>query len=98
VAGLRRGISGTALYGDLTRGPRVVNEASRAALRAMLGEIRSGEFAREWLAEVAAGRPTLTRLLTEADADPIESGRRRALGDPPKADPSGRPDERGESK
>ena len=82
VAGMRRGISGTALYGDLTRGPRVVNEASRVALRAMLGEIRSGEFAREWLAEVAAGGKTLARLLTEAEADPIEAGRRRALGDP----------------
>jgi ketol-acid reductoisomerase len=98
VAGLRRGISGTALYGDLTRGPRVVDAASRAVLRAMLGEIRSGEFAREWLAEVAAGRPTLTRLLTEADADPIEAGRRRALGEPPDAEPPGRPAGREESK
>jgi ketol-acid reductoisomerase len=79
VAGLRQGISGTALYGDLTRGPRVVNESSRAALKAMLREIRSGEFAREWLAEVAAGRPRLKELLTEADQDPIEAGRRRAL-------------------
>ena len=91
VAGLRRGISGTALYGDLTRGPRVVNETTRAALRAMLREIRSGEFAREWLADVAAGRPTLTRLLTEADADPIEAGRRRALGGPPDPEPPGDP-------
>ncbi len=81
VAGLRRGISGTALYGDLTRGPRVVNETSRAAMREMLAEIRSGAFAREWLAEVAAGKPELTRLLEQADADPIEAGRRRALGD-----------------
>ncbi len=80
VAGLRRGISGTALYGDLTRGPRVVNESSREAMREMLAEIRSGAFAREWLAEVAAGKPTLTRLLNEGDADPIEAGRRRALG------------------
>ena len=80
VAGLRRGISGTALYGDLTRGPRVVNEASRAALRTMLREIQSGDFAREWLAEVAAGRAMLDRLLNQADADPIEAGRRRALG------------------
>ena len=94
VAGLRRGISGTALYGDLTRGPRVVNEATRAALQAMLREIRSGEFAREWLAEVAAGRPTLERLLAEADVDPIEAGRRRALGVPEEparaGDPPGR--------
>jgi len=81
VAGLRRGISGTALYGDLTRGPRVINAASREALERMLAEIRSGEFAREWLAEVAAGRPVLDRLLAEAEADPIEEGRRRALGE-----------------
>lgn len=80
VAGLRRGISGTALYGDLTRGPRVINERSRAELRAMLAEIRSGDFAREWLAEVASGKPTLGRLLAEGDADPIEAGRIRALG------------------
>lgn len=80
VAGLRRGISGTALYGDLTRGPRVVNESSRAAMREMLAEIRSGAFAREWLAEVAAGKPVLTRLLQAGDSDPIEIGRRRALG------------------
>jgi len=80
VAGLRRGISGTALYGDLTRGPRVINEQSRAELRAMLAEIRSGDFAREWLAEVASGKPTLGRLLAAGDADPIEAGRIRALG------------------
>jgi ketol-acid reductoisomerase len=98
VAGLRRGISGTALYGDLTRGSRVINERSRAEMRAMLGEIRSGDFAREWLAEVAAGKPTLSRLLAEGDADPIESGRTRALGgatsDRP---PAGGGDPRGES-
>ena len=80
VAGLRRGISGTALYGDLTRGPRVIDESSRAAMEHILTEIRSGEFAREWLAEVAAGRTRLNRLLAEGDADPIEEGRRRALG------------------
>jgi len=81
VAGLRRGISGTALYGDLTRGPRVIGPASRWAMERMLAEIRSGEFAREWLAEVATGRPLLDRLLAAGDADPIEEGRRRALGE-----------------
>ncbi len=89
VAGLRRGISGTALYGDLTRGPRVVNEQSRAELRAMLAEIRSGEFAHEWLAEVAAGKPLLNRLLAAGDADPIEAGRRLAVGGPPSGAPGG---------
>ncbi len=85
VAGLRRGISGTALYGDLTRGPRVINEVSRQAMESMLAEIRSGAFAREWLAEVAAGRPQLNRLLAEGDADAIEEGRRRALGGSPES-------------
>ncbi len=85
VAGLRRGISGTALYGDLTRGPRVINAQSRAAMRDLLAEIQSGGFAREWLAEVAAGKPVLTRLLAAADADPVETGRRRALGAAPGA-------------
>jgi ketol-acid reductoisomerase len=83
VAGLRRGISGTALYGDLTRGPRVIGEPSRAAMRELLAEVRSGEFAREWLAEAAAGKPTLQRLLAEGDRAPIEEGRRRALGTGP---------------
>ena len=87
VAGLRRGISGTALYGDLTRGPRVIGPASRWAMERMLAEIRSGEFAREWLAEVATGRPLLDRLLAAGDADPIEEGRRRALGET--AEPAG---------
>ena len=91
VAGLRRGISGTALYGDLTRGPRVIDAGSRAAMRELLGEIRSGAFAREWLAEVAAGRPELTRLLAAADAAPIEDGRRRALGGEPSPAPGEAP-------
>jgi ketol-acid reductoisomerase len=49
MLGMRAGISRTALYGDLTRGPRVVGEASRNAMVAILEEIRSGAFAREWL-------------------------------------------------
>src|SRR6185295_518685 len=44
VQGLRRAISGTALFGDVTRGPRVIGEASRAAMREILGEIQSGAF------------------------------------------------------
>jgi hypothetical protein len=53
IAGFRRAISGTALYGDLTRGPRVVGEPARGAMSAILDEIRSGAFAREWTAEVS---------------------------------------------
>jgi ketol-acid reductoisomerase len=79
IAGMREGISGTALYGDLTRGPRVIGEATRTAMRVMLEDIRSGAFAREWKAEEAAGRPRLTAALARARAHAIESARRRAL-------------------
>ena len=80
VAGLRRGISGTALYGDLTRGPRVVGEPARAAMAAVLDEIRSGAFAREWAAEFARGSPRLTAAVAQAAEHPIEQARARALG------------------
>jgi ketol-acid reductoisomerase len=88
VAGMREGISGTALYGDLTRGPNVIGEASRAAMRQALEEIRSGAFAKAWIAEAAAGRPWLAPRQREAASHPIEVARRRALGEagaPPKA-------------
>jgi ketol-acid reductoisomerase len=80
VAGLRRGISGTALFGDLTRGSRVVGDASRGELRRMLDEVRSGAFAREWAEEVGRGRPRIAAGLEESDRHPIEAARRRALG------------------
>jgi ketol-acid reductoisomerase len=65
-------ISDTAKYGDLTRGPRVVNERSKNEMRKVLKEIRTGRFAREWIAENAAGNRNYKRLL-QADYDhPIE--------------------------
>ncbi len=83
VAGMRRGISGTALFGDLTRGPRVVGEASRAAMAALLEEIRTGAFAREWAEEFARGSPTLAAAVAQTAAHPIERARTRALGGTP---------------
>ena len=80
VSGMRAGISGTACYGDVTRGPRVIGEATRAHMREMLAEIRSGAFAREWGAEAAAGRPRLDALLAASAAHPLEAARRKALG------------------
>src|SRR5881409_124597 len=71
VAGMRRGISGTALFGDLTRGPRVIGEASRAAMRRILEEIRSGDFAREWMKEVASGSGRLDALVEKAAGHPM---------------------------
>src|SRR5262249_12336118 len=86
VAGLRAEISGTALYGDLTRGPRVIGEPVRAAMAAILEEIRSGALAREWSNEVAAGRPRLGAALERAAASPIERARAAALGEEPGPD------------
>lgn len=83
IAGMRRAISGTALFGDLTRGPRVIGEPARSELRRLLGEIQSGAFAREWAAEVASGKERIAAALAAADAHPIEEARRRALGGGP---------------
>ena len=54
---MRYSVSDTAEYGDLTRGPRVIGDASKQAMAQLLADIQSGEFAREWVAEDdAAGR------------------------------------------
>ncbi len=69
---MRYSVSDTAEYGDYTRGPRIINDATRAEMRRILAEIRSGEFAREWIAEDDAGRPNFTRLREEGHNHPIE--------------------------
>ena len=51
IAGMRYSISNTAEYGDYTRGKRVITDETREAMKKILGEIQSGEFAREWIAE-----------------------------------------------
>jgi ketol-acid reductoisomerase len=56
---MRFSVSDTAEYGDISRGPRIVTEQTRETMREILGEIQSGEFAEEWMAEVAAGTPNL---------------------------------------
>jgi ketol-acid reductoisomerase len=53
---MRYSVSDTAEYGDYTRGPRIVNEQTRAEMKKILSEIQSGQFAREWMAENKAGR------------------------------------------
>ncbi len=78
-AGFRDGISGTARYGAMTRGPRVVGEASRGEMKAILEEIRSGAFAREWAAEASRGPGRLAGEMDRARLHAIENARRRAL-------------------
>lgn len=73
IAGMRESISLTAEYGDYTRGPRVVGEATRRELRAMLAEVRSGEFAAELAREIAAGTPTVQRERAAARRHLIET-------------------------
>ncbi|MBI5866084.1 MAG: ketol-acid reductoisomerase [Planctomycetes bacterium] len=81
---MRERISSTARYGDLTRGPRLVDDAVRSRMRAMLEEIRSGSFAREFLDDAAAGAAKSRALMQRDAAHPIEATgaamRRLALG------------------
>jgi len=65
IAKMHQFISETAKYGDLTRGPRIVNERVKNEMRRVLKEIRSGRFARQWVRENRAGRPNYQRLLKE---------------------------------
>ena len=57
--------STTAEYGDLTRGSRVISDESRAAMKQLLQEIQSGDFAREWIAENRAGQENFKRMREE---------------------------------
>jgi ketol-acid reductoisomerase len=65
-------ISDTAAWGDMVSGPRVVDDASRAAMKAILNDIQDGTFARNWIAENENGMPEFKRMM-QADLDhPIE--------------------------
>ncbi len=72
IAGMRYSISNTAEYGDMTRGSRVIGEPSRAAMKKLLGEIQSGDFAREWIAENRAGQENFTRMRQEQSGHQVE--------------------------
>jgi ketol-acid reductoisomerase len=62
LARMRDSVSDTAEYGDYTRGPRIVNQATRAEMQRILDEVRSGAFAKEWVDEDDRGRPNFDRL------------------------------------
>ena len=80
LTGMRHSISDTAEYGDLTRGPRVVDEHVRTTMRELLGDIRSGVFAREWVAEMEAGEHRLSELRAQAADQPLERVGRELRG------------------
>ena len=72
IQGMRHSISNTAEYGDMTRGPRVIGEPTREAMRKILSDIQSGEFAKEWIAENRAGGESFQRMRDEASGQEIE--------------------------
>ena len=73
VQGMRYSISNTAEYGDMTRGPKVIGPEVREAMKQVLADIQSGEFAKEWIAENRAGAENFQRLRDEAAGHQIES-------------------------
>jgi len=66
--GFTRGISGTAMFGGLTRGPRIVGEQARRRMEEILAELRDGRFARELASDQAAGGTQLWNLTSQMDA------------------------------
>jgi ketol-acid reductoisomerase len=69
---MRYSVSDTAEYGDYTRGPRIVNEQTRAEMKKILSEIQSGEFAKQWLGENKAGRAKFLAMRKGQEDQPIE--------------------------
>ena len=72
IAGMRRGISNTAKYGDVTQGPRLIDDHVKQTMRSILDDVRSGRFAEAWIQEHEDGRPNLDRLMTKSAEHPIE--------------------------
>jgi ketol-acid reductoisomerase len=72
ISNMRYSISNTAEYGDMTRGKRVVDETTRAAMKKILADIQSGKFANEWIAEYRAGLPKFKDLRKQGEQHPVE--------------------------
>ena len=72
ITGMRDSISNTAEYGDLTRGPKVIGPEVRAAMKQVLADIQSGDFAREWIAENRAGQENFQRMRKEQQGHQVE--------------------------
>ncbi|WP_022669731.1 ketol-acid reductoisomerase [Hippea alviniae] len=72
IWGMRYSISNTAKYGDVTRGPRVIDESVKERMKEILKEIQSGEFAREWVLENKSGRTVFNALINKDKEHQIE--------------------------
>jgi ketol-acid reductoisomerase len=73
LAYMRYSVSDTAEWGDYTAGPRIVTDQTKAAMRQLLAEIQSGEFAKKWIAENEAGLPNFKRMRQQEAQHQIES-------------------------
>ncbi len=73
LAGMRYSISNTAEFGDLTRGPRIIDASVKARMKELLAEVQSGAFAREWILENQANQPVFRALRRRAAEHPIEA-------------------------
>ncbi len=73
IANMRYSISNTAEYGDLTRGPRVITAETKAEMKKILGEIQSGQFAKEFMTESKSGNKNFDVLRAKGKAHPIEA-------------------------
>ena len=80
IAGMRFSISETAKYGDITRGPRVINASVKREMKKILGEIQSGKFTRQWVAEYKGGLKRYKKLLKAGEQHPIEKTGKRLRG------------------
>jgi ketol-acid reductoisomerase len=69
---MRYSISNTAEYGDLTRGPRIVTPQTKAEMKKILGEITSGQFAKEWVEEYKGGMKNFNALYEKDHESTLE--------------------------
>jgi len=80
LSGMRHSVSDTAEFGDLTRGPRVIDGHVRKTMQELLSEIRAGTFAQEWIADMDAGEPRLAELREQASGQVLEQVGRELRG------------------
>ncbi|HIH00653.1 TPA: ketol-acid reductoisomerase [Thermoplasmata archaeon] len=72
IEGMWNNVSNTAEYGGRTRGPKIIDPATNSAMKNILADIKSGRFAKEWVAEYEAGMPALTKLRSDGAKSEIE--------------------------
>ena len=73
IAAMNYSISDTAEYGEMSRGPRIITPATKQEMKKILGEIQSGAFAKEWIAENEKGRPNFDKMRETGAKHPIEA-------------------------